>query len=210
VLTVTADTLIKEPWLSTCAALAFPGGADLPYCQALNGTGNRKIQQFVQSGGKYIGFCAGGYYASSRCEFMVGHPQMEVVGDRELAFYPGICRGLAFKGFRYQSEAGTRAAELEVTGAFGDSQIKSEKFRSYCNGGGVFVDAENYQGKGVEILANYTEKLNVDSGKGSAAVVYCKVGDGAALLTGPHPEFVYPYLARNAGANISILLDSQL
>lgn len=62
-------------------------------------------------------------------------------------------------------------------------------FRSYYNGGGVFVDAPKYKDQGVEILASYTQELKVDSGEGTAAVVYCKVGDGAAILTSPHPEY---------------------
>lgn len=44
--------------------------------------------------------------------------------------------------------------------------------------------------RGVEILATYEEMLQVDAGKDAAAIVYCKVGDGGAILTGPHPEFV--------------------
>lgn len=62
-------------------------------------------------------------------------------------------------------------------------------FRSYYNGGGVFVDAPNYSDQGVEILASYTHDLKVDSGEGTAAVVYCKVGEGAAVLASPHPEY---------------------
>jgi biotin--protein ligase len=60
--------------------------------------------------------------------------------------------------------------------------------KSYFNGGGVFVDAETFRVRGVEILASYTEPLNVDSGKGAAAVVYRKIGDGHIILSGPHPE----------------------
>jgi biotin--protein ligase len=170
----------------------FPGGADLPYCRALDGAGNRRIRQYVQGGGLYIGFCAGAYYASGRCEFMVGDPMMEVVGDRELAFYPGVKRGLAYNGFKYQSEEGARAAVMKMEkGAFENEEgLAEESFSVYCNGGGVFVDAPLYKSRGVEILASYTDKLDVDSGQGAAAVVYCKVGDGSALLTGPHPEYV--------------------
>ena len=69
------------------------------YCSILNGAGNRKIEQFVQQGGTYIGFCAGGYYGSSKCEFEVGDKYLQVIGDRELAFFPGICRGCVFLGF---------------------------------------------------------------------------------------------------------------
>ena len=104
---------------------------------------------------------------------------MQVIGERELAFFPGICRGSAFPGFVYHSQAGARAVEL------------NHSFKCYYNGGGVFLDAELYDR--VQVLASYTttNELHVDPGRGAAAaVVYCKVGDGAAILTGPHPELV--------------------
>jgi len=46
----------------------------------------------------------------------------------------------------------------------------------------------------VEVLARFDEELAVDSGATKAAVVYCKVGDGAAVLTGPHPEYDQHFL----------------
>lgn len=187
VLTVSADQILKEPWSATCALLVMPGGADSGYCRTLNGDGNRKIKRYVQLGGKYLGLCAGGYYGCARCEFEVGKKGMEVVGDRELAFFPGICRGLAYPGFVYASEAGARAVEILVNkGALSGVVVGS--FRSYYNGGGTFVDAEKMEETGVEVLASFAEKLAVESGEAKAAVVYCKVGEGAAVLTGPHPE----------------------
>ncbi|QGA17112.1 hypothetical protein EYB26_004782 [Talaromyces marneffei] len=201
VIPITADMLIKEPWLSTCAMLVMPGGADLGYCVSLNGAGNRRITQFVQNGGAYLGFCAGGYYGSRRCEFEVGDKKMQVIGERELAFFPGICRGSAFEGFVYSSEAGARAVEVKVSkSALSSDGTLPETFHSYYNGGGVFVDAETYADEGVEILASYTEELAVDSGKGAAAVIYRKIGDGAAVLTGPHPEFAAVNLNKSAGS----------
>jgi len=187
---VSGDQIIKEPWPSTCAAVVFPGGADLGYCRTLNGEGNRRIRRFVEAGGVYIGFCAGGYYGSKKCEFEVGDRLLEVIGDRELAFFPGVDRGGAFSGFAYHSEQGARAAELRVNKAVLSSGSVPNLFRSYYNGGGVFVDASKHRERGVEVLASYTEQLAVDPGQGTAAVVYCKVEKGAALLTGPHPEFV--------------------
>jgi biotin--protein ligase len=188
IIPVTGDVLLKEPWTANCALIVFPGGADLGYCRTLNGEGNRRIDQFVRRGGAYLGFCAGGYYGSKVCEFEVGNKKLEVVGDRELAFFPGICRGGAFAGFVYHSEEGARAAEVKVDKEWLDSEAP-DRFRSYYNGGGVFVDAEEYRDKGVEVLASFVEDLAVDSGEGKAAIVYCKVGEGAAILTGPHPEF---------------------
>ena len=194
VIPVTSDILLKEPWPSSCALLVFPGGADLAYCRTFNGEGNRRISRFVNAGGSYLGFCAGGYYGSARCEFEEHDSKMAVVGDRELGFFPGTCRGLAFEGFVYNSEKGARAADVkihkEAFDAMGDEVGQS--FKSYYNGGGVFADAEKLKSRGVQILASYTEDLHVDSGEGAAAVVYRKVGEGHAILTGPHPEFVFP------------------
>ncbi len=171
--------------------MVFPGGADQGYCRTLNGEGNRRIRRFVEAGGLYIGFCAGGYYGSGKCEFEMGNKLLEVIGDRELAFFPGITRGGAFSGFVYNSEKGARAAKLQVNKTVLSSGSVPNVFRSYYNGGGVFVDAAKYRDRGVDVLASYTENLAVDLGEGKAAIVYCKVGQGAALLTGPHPEFVF-------------------
>ncbi|KAL2366257.1 hypothetical protein RJZ56_000714 [Blastomyces dermatitidis] len=192
VIPVTGEMIVNEPWTASCALLVMPGGADLPYCRTLNGEGNQRIGQFVQRGGAYLGFCAGGYFASKRCEFEVGNKKLEVVGDRELAFFPGTCRGCAFPGFVYDSEDGARAAELKISKSAPAFGSVPEVFKAYYNGGGVFVDAPKYADQGVEVLASYTEDLSVDSGEGSAAIVYCKVGEGAAILTGAHPEFVFP------------------
>ncbi|KAL2162284.1 hypothetical protein VTH06DRAFT_7197 [Thermothelomyces fergusii] len=189
---ITESALLKEPWAPTCALLVFPGGADLGYCRILNGAGNRNIAQFVRRGGAYLGFCAGGYYACRRCEFEVGNPELEVVGSRELAFYPGTCRGGAFRGFEYHSERGARAATISVAkDAFPDPVSLPGEFRCYYNGGGVFVDADKFAAgsDNVQVLAEYADDIAVESGAAKAAIVYCKVGEGAALLTGPHPEF---------------------
>lgn len=191
VIPITESVLLKEPWAPTCALLVFPGGADLGYCRVLNGAGNRLISAYVRyAGGKYLGFCAGGYYASARCEFEVGSEDkgMEVVGKRELGFYQGTCRGGAFKGFGYGSEKGARAARVKVREEVFDEHEVPREFNCYYNGGGVFVDAEKVGAVGVEILAEYGDEIDVGSGERRAAVVYCKVGEGAALLTGPHPE----------------------
>ncbi|KAK6580245.1 hypothetical protein PZA11_007267 [Diplocarpon coronariae] len=187
VIPVTNNVILNEPWTASCALLVFPGGADLGYCRSLNGEGNRRIEQYVRRGGAYLGFCAGGYYGSSRCEFEIGDRVLEVVGPRELSFFPGVCRGCAFKGFVYHSEAGAKAVDVKVNeGAF-KTGIVAQTFRSYYNGGGVFVDAGSFASEGVEVLADYSGDIDVRGG--SAAVVYCKVGDGSAILTGPHPEF---------------------
>lgn len=187
VIPIAESVILKEPWASTCALLVFPGGADLGYCKALNGQGNRYIADYVRRGGSYLGLCAGGYYGSRRCEFEVGNTPLEVVGRRELDFFPGTCRGGAFKGFQYQSEKGARAVRLAVAkDAF--KQSCAPEVTSYYNGGGIFVDAESLKDQGVDVLATYSGDTDVEGGDGRAAVVFCKVGQGKVLLSGPHPE----------------------
>ncbi|KAK6854271.1 biotin-protein ligase [Apiospora arundinis] len=190
VIPITENTLLKEPWGPSCALIVFPGGADLGYCRILNGQGNAIISEYVRRGGAYLGFCAGAYYGSKKCEFEVGNKPMEVVGSRELAFFPGICRGGAFKGFQYHSEKGARAIKLNVRkDAFKSAGVVPDEVTTYYNGGGVFVPVGGKFGDDVEVLASYAADLDVDGGEEKAALVHCKVGLGSALLSGPHPEF---------------------
>jgi biotin--protein ligase len=51
--------IVDGSWQQSCKLLVIPGGADIPYTEALNGAGNNKIRQYVESGGSYLGICAG-------------------------------------------------------------------------------------------------------------------------------------------------------
>lgn len=42
--TLTAAELVEGSWTAAAALLVMPGGADLPYCNRLNGKGNSIIQ----------------------------------------------------------------------------------------------------------------------------------------------------------------------
>lgn len=191
---VNAETLIGEPWAPSTSLLVFPGGADLPYCRELDGKGNDSIKKFVRSGGRYLGFCAGGYYGSSRIEFEAGDPQMEVSGPRQLAFFPGLCKGSAFKGFQYNSHVGARLTKLDlegmrrISGTNGDNKLND--FECYFNGGGCFFYESKFSGT-VDVVAEYTEPLDIPVPEDvrPAAIVRCKFGQGWAVLTGAHPEF---------------------
>lgn len=194
VVTISEQAFLNDPWMGKTAMLVFPGGADLPYCAVLNGHGNQRIQQYVRGGGKFLGFCAGGYYGSARVEFEVGDPVMEVSGARELAFFPGTCKGCVHKGFVYQSHKGSRAVRLAVnTDILGP--LGAQKHATvYYNGGGMFMDASQYGG--VETLARYEGPTDIeDAQQELAAAVYCKVGKGDVVLLGTHPEYT-PQLMR--------------
>ncbi|KAH3902685.1 related to Biotin--protein ligase [Saccharomycodes ludwigii] len=190
--TVSIKGLKTEPWTTKTSALVFPGGADLPYVKECQPIIN-DIKSFVsKKGGVYIGFCAGGYFGSSFCEFYKGHPTMEVSGSRELQFFPGNCRGPAYSGFQYNSEKGARVVNLKADNGL--------LVPCYHNGGGSFIDAENFDDK-VQILAKYTEPLHIEKGEKEntidSAVVLAKFGRGKALLVGTHPEYVPELLKKS-------------
>ena len=159
------------------ALLVFPGGADKPYCAALDGDGTARIRRFVEQGGHFLGLCAGAYFASARCEFELG-TALEVAGPRQLAFFPGTAVGSVAPGFCYASEAGAVAVQL----CFGAAL--QERALCYLNGGPAFVGAD-LPSETVDVLARYAPG---QPGDGQPAALCCRVGNGVAVLCGPHPE----------------------
>ena len=55
-------------------------------------------QEFVENGGSYLGICAGAYFACDYIEFDKNGP-LEVVGPRDLKFYPGKCERFPYVAF---------------------------------------------------------------------------------------------------------------
>ncbi|ORX51705.1 class II aaRS and biotin synthetase [Hesseltinella vesiculosa] len=178
IIKVDAHILKREPWEETCSLLVLPGGRDSPYCQDMNGDINRRIRNYVHGGGRYVGFCAGAYYASASIAFEVGTP-MEVKGARELTFYPGASHGAVYPGFVYDSHKGARAVAATVLDT-------NKSLAMYYNGGGYFVNPERF-GEQVQVLATYPALQGDEPSK--AAIVRCKVGHGTALLSALHPEY---------------------
>jgi len=168
---ISSSQVIEEPWEQTAALLVMPGGRDLPYLTKLSGKGNSRIKTFVENGGKYLGICAGGYYACDGIEFELGTP-LEVKGKRELKFFNGIAKGCVYPNFKYNTEEGSKAAELDI-------DEFPEKIVVYYNGG-CFFEAES--SSNVKPLARYSDNKKI-------AAVECTVKKGLAILTGVHVEF---------------------
>ncbi|KAI9480334.1 MAG: biotin-protein ligase [Benjaminiella poitrasii] len=179
VMKVDATILKSEPWEESCSLIVIPGGRDSPYCEELNGTVNDKIKNYVNGGGRYLGFCAGAYYASKEIEFEKG-TALEIAGPRELSFYPGLSRGTMFPGFVYNTEKGARSVSIL-------DKREDQTIKSYYNGGGYFVNADKFGDK-VKVICTYQDP-GLSEEKDAAAGVHCKVGKGSALLFGFHPEY---------------------
>lgn len=197
--------LLGSKWSASCQLLVMPGGRDLPYCKELDGEGNKHIRAFVEGGGSYLGICAGAYYGSAYVEFARDDPEMEIVGPRELAFFPVTSIGPVFPGFSYITNAGAHVAGVSVTNAgaavLGTGDNKNTSL--FYNGGCYF---EQRQQQGVangypskitlpyNILATYTgncepRPLNTTSSiSGHPAIIGGHVGSGKVVLTGLHFE----------------------
>lgn len=177
-------------WHNDAVLFIMPGGADLPYCQHLSPQGNKQIKQFVKAGGSYLGFCAGAYYGCQSIEFAIGTP-LEVVGLRELAFFPGIAKGPVLAAYNYKTNSGARLALLRWHGL--DTPISSHsRIYSYFNGGCYFVKAA--QLPNVTVLATYIIKGCSDQ---EAAIVEIKVDKGLVILSGVHCEYAPELLDKN-------------
>lgn len=186
VLPVSAQALANDPWTDNCALLAFPGGRDLGFLSSLGEKGCRRIADWVRNdGGRYLGLCAGAYFASSHIEFESGRADFHIEGDRPLKFFKGTCKGTAFPGFMYDSEEGARDAVIGLEGdLWGRVWPDAPKnLAIYYNGGGFFEEPAA-QDASTTVLARY-EQLEDHP----VAGVLCQVGsNGKAVLWGVHPE----------------------
>lgn len=187
--TIGPNALARHPWAPSCALLVIPGGRDVPYLKSLSegdsGSANAAIKSYVQGGGKFLGLCAGAYYASRTVDWERGRAGYQILGERPLRFFNGTCKGSVYPGFEYEIEAGARAVQLVL------EDDGSEIDAIYFNGGGEFVmDPES--STGVQVLARY---LDSDQ-RSKVAGVSCQVGKGRAVLWGVHPE--YPLQAEPA------------
>ncbi len=176
VTTCSLEDLVKGDVLQDAGLFALPGGRDVPYDEDLRGAANANLRRFVEEGGGFLGICAGAYYGASRVIFEEGFP-LEVMGSRELAFFPGDAVGTVYKPgqYIYDSEECAQAALL---------QVGSLRLHAYYNGGCYFRDALDYA-PSVRTMGFYQDAPNTPL----AAIVECQVGKGTAILSGPHLDY---------------------
>ncbi len=168
---IDAKTLALTTWQERCVCLVFPGGRDQEYHKKLKGLPNAHIRSYVLSGGRYLGFCAGAYYACEEIQFEKG-TDLEVTGKRELGFYRGLGTGSIHPWpYKYEESEGMQTVDLLTP---------KGTLKTMYHGGCVFSGD-----KGAEILATYSGK----HAGGKPAIVACKVQKGLAVLSSVHPEF---------------------
>ncbi len=85
---ISGHEIQNSDWEDNTVAIVIPGGRSKPYYGSLGKGGNKRITNFVNSGGGFLGICAGAYYASDKTEFELG-TKSEIVLDGELNFFQG-------------------------------------------------------------------------------------------------------------------------
>lgn len=169
---INSEKIIDNEWIKDAALLIMPGGADVPYTKKLNGKGNQNIRSYVKNGGSYLGICAGSYYGSSYVEFDKGG-EFEVLGKRELAFFPDSAIGPILAKYDYRSNSGCRATNIRL------ELEQTKESTIYYNGGGYFKNAASYSD--VNIIGYYKNSL--------PAIVHIPFGKGNVILSGVHFEY---------------------
>jgi glutamine amidotransferase-like uncharacterized protein len=189
--TIGPAAVIQGDWVHQAVLFVMPGGADLPYVKALTGKGNAVIKQYVADGGAYLGLCAGAYYASAQVQFDKGGP-LQVLGKRELSFFPGVAIGPAVAPYDYATNSGARAALIQL-------RDKKQAVPLYFNGGPYFAHATHF--KKVQVFGWYV----VPGSKPLPAMLLIRYGQGRVVLSGVHFEYD-PKRMNPADPNIAKLL----
>ena len=177
ILPVDAAVISRSPWEENTALLVMPGGRDLAFLQALSPIGINKISNYVRNGGKYLGICAGAYFACDHVVFEHLRPEYCVIGDRPLKFCPAVACGSVSPNFTYNSELGAQAMAIQLKDA---SMASKSEFSVYVNGGPYF-NLKTGDQRRVDVIATYRETQ-------LPAIVGCRVEKGFAVLSGPHLE----------------------
>lgn len=171
--TISADSLLRKEWEAKTVALVMPGGQCSEWDKSLGADGIKRIRQFVQNGGKYLGICAGAYFAAQHSLFQL-QDAPALVKERPLAFYPGCASGPLLTTANHLSPEAGLAVRIKLL---------AKKGLCYYQGGCAFDITEDTAG--IKILARYKRPYT------GSAILSCQVRAGRAVLSGPHPEFVW-------------------
>ena len=169
-----SEEVIKGTWTEECDLFCMPGGSDREIITKLEGTGVENIKNYVHNGGRYLGICAGAYFACAFIEFNkdVDDP-IVLVAPREMKLFPGKAVGPIYRGFREHSSEGLVLAPIK----YGNNQTA----RIIYNGGCGFVPYEDDKTE-----YNFPAQYEVN---GMNAVFAGTAGKGKVLLSGVHFEF---------------------
>lgn len=139
-----------------------PGGKSHLVAKALSHEQKERLRRFVASGGGYVGFCAGGFFASQT-----------VKGDESAQQPVEMLNLVPLQSALYQNEADALILPIQWAGI--------DRFL-YWEGGPYFVTDTPplAPSPAIEVVARYPE--------GQAVTLKTTYGRGRVFVTGLHPE----------------------
>ncbi len=169
---------IKAGILDEIDILIVPGGSNI-YWEELGIEGKELIQNFINNGGAYMGFCAGAFYATNSTVWTPSSEAEPIEEDKEefLELFDGIGIGPIYEICDFPGYAMTK-----ITIETHDHMITKslpDNLTIWYGGGGYFQVNENAD---VTILGTYA-LIN------KPAIICFNYGEGNVFLSGPHPEF---------------------
>lgn len=138
----------RIPWEENCALFVLPGGRDLAYLDEFRGSNfiSKLRQNVLQGKLKYLGICAGAYFAADRIEFEIGRKDYEISGERPLKLIETCAMGTlknCTNKFFYSTDPLATSSQINaslqaVTIKFNDYHDSEKIIKMAYNGGCYF------------------------------------------------------------------------
>ncbi|MFT5466051.1 MAG: glutamine amidotransferase-like uncharacterized protein [Verrucomicrobiales bacterium] len=176
---------IRPEVLSQFDLLIFPGGSGSKQAKAI-GEGREHVREFVETGGGYLGICAGAYLCSAHYSWSLDLVDSSVfTGSREI-------EGVGKKQMWYRGEGARIDLELTEAGSTIFSSVPTE-FDVHFQNGPIISPKNAPEIEDYQILAWFrSEQVRWEPQRGTMvdtpAIVSCRFGEGRVISISPHPE----------------------
>jgi len=168
---IDANTINNSELVSRYDALCFPGGYAYYYKLAINDSGIAHIRRFVESGGGYLGICAGAYFASDSIVW-----EEDGLLDYPLDLFDGVAIGAIDTIAPWDNYTMTR---LNLNPSHPINQFEPSDQTMLYYGGPYFRKHENAQ---MDTVATWDAFYDLPG------IITFNYGAGRVLFLGPHPE----------------------
>ena len=167
-----------------------PGGYAYFRSAAITTRGNQNIRKFVESGGGFVGFCAGAYWASETVRWDEYSDGKYVDYPYYLKLYEGIAKGpLPWMPWNGGTNINFDDVEINL-----DNPIMKEiglpKKTKFLYGGGPTFSTADEEKEKYSVWARATEN-------GEPTIIQFKRGDGNVILFSYHPDVLINSMADN-------------
>jgi len=166
-------------------AVIFPGGSGSEEAAALGEEGRRMVRKFVESGGGYVGICAGAFLATAKYDWSLGLINAKTFTGKQ--YVPGVGeKSMWFRG------SGNVLMELTDKGKEILGDVSGVVELRYANGPILSPASQENLPEYVPLAFFRTEIAKYEPQKGTMidtpAIIASEFGRGRVIAISPHPE----------------------